>query len=658
MPVNDIATKFYVGQDLNNTSSQDYKDITSSKKIAFTDGGEFEFDGNDYIGYYNYTNGLFYKTKNTQEDKLNLVENINTDIINSTKFKDRTIFSVLNPSYNLDDLLFKPNEIINKNSINFKLNLLYENLIDLYIFANISNPLIPSDYNKYAVLSADDNTGEINWEWVNTNKRFISGGLDPSVVKLSAYNESFADVTNTNILTINSTKIEDEYSLFVNTSAFLYVYQLDRNDTMFDFVLSATGLGENNQLSFRKVTSIAADKEKDILYINDRNLNQVFKTDVKTIVNKDRTGERKIKLLDTIGGEGFENTNFNGNSYIEYGNKNLFVYDEVDMSIKKFSEKFVYKLKYSNKKLFTENKFVSMSYNKTFDLLFIVTETYKIIVLNANNFDQVDEYTFGKNPFEFSIPLIGKIELPRKIIFSENDSNVYYLQTTKNIYKYFVNTQNENIEKFTIDINFDSVNLWNTVFEKFSAFELPWDEVPDFDKFTLAANGLEIIGSDTKKEDKLLMWSNKRIFSFSEDNNFLSLLNTNRPNFYKRSEILINDEYFNNITFNSTIYRYLFNLNLFASNVNKKLLAQFDTIETDGYLRFKEFLELIHKDKIDLDLNEQKQFFVGVNETLNGNTLNRVIEELFNYQNKLINLLRTKRIGERIPLLKTVILDK
>jgi hypothetical protein len=222
---------------------------------------------------------------------------------------------------------------------------------------------------------------------------------------------------------------------------------------MFDFVLSATGLGENNQLSFRKVTSIAADKEKDILYINDRNLNQVFKTDVKTIVNKDRTGERKIKLLDTIGGEGSENTNFNGNSYIEYGNKNLFVYDEVDMSIKKFSEEFVFKLKYANKKLFNENKFVSMTYNKTFDLLFVLTETYKILVLNANNFDQVDEYTFGKNPFEFSIPLIGKIELPRKIIFSENHSNVYYLQTTKNIYKYFVNTQNENIEKFTIDIS-------------------------------------------------------------------------------------------------------------------------------------------------------------------------------------------------------------
>ncbi len=49
MPVNDISTKFYVGQDLNNTSSQDYKDITASKKMAYTDGGEFEFNGNNYF---------------------------------------------------------------------------------------------------------------------------------------------------------------------------------------------------------------------------------------------------------------------------------------------------------------------------------------------------------------------------------------------------------------------------------------------------------------------------------------------------------------------------------------------------------------------------------------------------------------------------------
>ena len=656
MSVNEISTKYYVGQDLIDTASQEYKDITVSKKVSYSLGGEFTFLGSDYIGYYNYTNGRFYKTKNKQEDELKIIENVNTDIIDSTKFKDRTIFTVLNPSYNLDDLLFKPNELINKNSINFKLNLLYENFKDLFIFANASNPLIPTNFNKYAILSAVD--GDINWNWIDTTVRFISGGLDPGIIKLSAYNGGFNDANNTNIITIQSTKIENEYSLFASASTFVYVYQLDRNDTMFDFVLSATGLGSNNQLFFRNITSIAADKEKNILYINDRNLNQVFKTDVKNIVNKDRTGIRNIKLLDTIGGEGNENTNFNGNSYIEYGNKNIFVYDEIDKSIKKFSEEFVFKLKYSNKKIFSDNEFISMTYNKTFDLLYVVTKTYLILVLNANNFDEVDQYTFGKNPFDFNIPLISKFEEPRKIVFSENNSNIYYLQTTKNVYKYFVNTQNQSIERFTIEINFDSVALWNTVFQKFSAYEVAWDELPDFDKFTIAGTGLDIVGSDTLNEDKLLMWANKRVFSFTEDNNTISLLNTNDTNYYKKSEIFIENEYFNNITFNSTIYRHLFNLNLFASNLNKKLLAQFDTVDTEGYLRFQEFIELNYDDKETLNMNDQKQFFVGVNETLNGNSLNRVITNLFDYQNKLIEVVRTKRIGKRIPVLKTVIIDK
>ena len=154
------------------------------------------------------------------------------------------------------------------------------------------------------------------------------------------------------------------------------------------------------------------------------------------------------------------------------------------------------------------------------------------------------------------------------------------------------------------------------------------------------------------------MWANKRVFSFTEDNNYISLLNTNQPNFYKKSEIFFDDEYFNNITFNSTIYRHLFNLNLFASNLNKKLLAEFDTLQTDGYLRFREFLELDYSDKESLNLNDQKQYFVGVNETLNGNSLNRVISNLYEYQNKLIEVVKTQRIGKRIPLLKTVIIDK
>jgi hypothetical protein len=102
----------------------------------------------------------------------------------------------------------------------------------------------------------------------------------------------------------------------------------------------------------------------------------------------------------------------------------------------------------------------------------------------------------------------------------------------------------------------------------------------------------------------------------------------------------------------------LFNLNLLSSNLNKKLVAEFDTVEVDGYLRFKEFLELSFEDKSSLEFEDQKQFFLGVNETLTGNTLNRIITNIFNYQNKIIQAIKTLRIGQRIPDLKTVLLDK
>ena len=97
--------------------------------------------------------------------------------------------------------------------------------------------------------------------------------------------------------------------------------------------------------------------------------------------------------------------------------------------------------------MFTEDEFISMTYNKNFDLLYVLTKTFNVLVLNANNFNEVDRFALTSNPFEFSIPLLAKFELPRKIVFSENNSNVYYLQTTKNVYKYFINTQSKNIEK-------------------------------------------------------------------------------------------------------------------------------------------------------------------------------------------------------------------
>jgi hypothetical protein len=51
-----------------------------------------------------------------------------------------------------------------------------------------------------------------------------------------------------------------------------------------------------------------------------------------------------------------------------------------------------------------------------------------------------------------------------------------------------------------------------------------------------------------------------------------------------------------------------------------------------------------------------KQFFVGVNETVNGNTLNRVLTEIYDYQEKFLYFVRTRIQNKRIPSLVTVVI--
>ena len=62
-------------------------------------------------------------------------------------------------------------------------------------------------------------------------------------------------------------------------------------------------------------------------------------------------------------------------------------------------------------------------------------------------------------------------------------------------------------------------------------------------------------------------------------------------------------------------------------------------------------LYLAHLETVDM-----KQFFVGVNETVNGNTLNRVLTEIYDYQEKFLYFVRTRIQNKRIPSLVTVVI--
>jgi hypothetical protein len=345
-------------------------------------------------------------------------------------------------------------------------------------------------------------------------------------------------------------------------------------------------------------------------------------------------------------------TNLNTPTLCEYGNDFVYVYSLGDKSILKFTDNLNFVSKFGSERLFEENNVVGLTYNKLKNQLYILTDTFDVTILDAQTMTIVDTFTFRKNPFEVQIPFLGFFEKPRKIAFSENNSNVMYLQTDKNIYKYFISTQNDLIGSLTIDYNLGEIPYWNTTFTAFSATTDTWEQLPDFDQFFFTGTGIHIQSTD-ENFDRVLVLSNTKIYEFLEENKFVSLLNDTSAEFYGKSEILIQDEFFNNITLNQSIFRILHNFNTLSIILGRQLAGEF---QLNGYLIFRDIIDLGYEEKRDLEIDDEKQFFVGINETVNGNTLNRCFLNLFKYQEKFINNINTKILNERVPNKITVFL--
>ena len=98
------------------------------KKFAWADTGLFTLTGNPYIGFFNITNNTAYAGTYTQDVKLTNVDKIYTIVTVSDLFFNRLPMENFTLTYSLTDFIFEPNEFINSNSIDNKLNKLYVNI--------------------------------------------------------------------------------------------------------------------------------------------------------------------------------------------------------------------------------------------------------------------------------------------------------------------------------------------------------------------------------------------------------------------------------------------------------------------------------------------------------------------------------------------------
>ncbi len=612
-------------------------------KFKYTNGEEFTFEGSDYIGYYNIFENNAYRTKLNQDSLLVSKNNISSLIELEGKFYDRNDVDDFTLEYDSDGILFQPNEYVNKNSINSKIELLYENFKVLYNFSKISSPNVPGNFANFAVVSAAKPAGTLEdfaIRWVSTSVPQTARDTTRfgQVSALSAYQPAYQ---NQKILlnTIQST-LTSNYTLFTAVSNSIFAYNIDQDSTTFSIINSAVSVGTFESLTFGDIVSIDSDNF-DTLYISDSGNNSLYQINVSDVVNRDRTGNRKYVLKNVIGGEGDSNLNFGTVDQINFENGFLFAYDRVNKEIKQFNNELNFIKKFKLEKFFNLNTFLNFAYNIQNNYLYVLFTNYKVLVLDVDTFNVVDEYQFNETTFT--------TEIPKKIIFSKNNSNIYYLLTDKGLYKYFVNKKNRLIGRFNVDNNIDLLDTWQeTGTNTWGAYQKNWDSENKLGNLTNI--DITLLESD-KNYDRIILLANQRFLEFLENENLKTLLSNENPDFINLKDILLKDEYFNNITFNNLIYKFLFNLTLLGNEISKKIKVKYEN--NSLILDSIRIIDSNLKNTI-LDITDDKQFYVGVNETASTLVFNRVFTKLNDYLKDISSLFKVDILNTRIPSLSTV----
>tara|TARA_R110002153_G_scaffold53177_2_gene148480 strand:- start:14933 stop:16873 length:1941 start_codon:yes stop_codon:yes gene_type:complete len=629
-------------------------------KMFFTTGGDFFLSGSNYIGYVNIVDGAAFEGKFNQTQILQPSNNIRS-LINIDKeiFFDRTLSDTISLPYTKEDIKIQPNELINRNSFNFKIGQLYDNFKELYRFSEMSVPNIPRNFTGFAAASGDGGVvpvvpGEPPYSihWVPSDFK------TDNYVPFTEYNPNFKG--NNEFFNLFTNNTQDNVTIFFSVSNTLFVYETDNplpgsgvTHSSFAFILSSNTFGNYGELIFGDISNTTDDGDK-ILYVADRLKNNIHKFDVSSLVNTDRTGVKQFRLIDTIGGTGTLESNFESIEKIEYGKDFLFVYDDTEFTIKKFTKELNFVAKYTNKKFFKDNTVMDITTDPYKNFLYILTKTFKIQVIRIKDLTFVTTYDLGEENFGTT--------RPNRFIVSTNNSNIYYLQTTKDIFKGHLSKLNEGYDsvigrfKIKANVNFDKPwgeyedqnDYWKTdvLPSPAAGIQGEWNKLSDSTNFNFT--GLERLPLESNFE-KIYTITDRSILEFTENSAAVNLLSDERPTFFDLEEIEVKDDYFNAFNYNSSLYKLAFNVNLLNANICKALKVQFVNTR-------KEFLSFnnIDPDTIDnIKLLDQNELYVGVNEVISTNVFNRTVEKLYDYQELLLQAYKIKVVNTKIPPLST-----
>ena len=592
----------------------------------YTNGNILELNGESYTGYYNVTNGQHYTGREiaTSSSFLTIKDNALGNFIKEKLYFNRIPVETLSLTYSHNDIMFEPGEFINQNSINEKLKKLNDNYLELFNFTSTQTNDLPENFVGFIGASA-------------TNASSFGLNVPPPARSNESLVWAAAGLENIHRLEVIPRKLgplqttPDNFLSIYTTLSGIYAFDCPNlaSNTTFTFRASSALVDGFNTRPYNHIADITTNG-KDLLYVSDIVHNQIYRLYIDPLVNDSRITGNDLNYLNQGGVE--INTTGNGilssADLIEYGLGELYTYNRGSDTFVVLGKDLSFKRRLTNKEI-KKHPPVSFTINTVEKKLYVLLSNYTILKIPTDFKTAIESITLDNTFFP--------IEDPKKIFFSKNNSNIYYVMTTLNLYKYFNVGANVPIGIFDwVKTNVPSLTsngllepadqLWDAVI---------LDENNNYDSLFILNKkiaGYNVVTNNYTGEDKILRCN--------EANSRIKLLENELFRSFDLNDIFVNDQYFNSLTINKSFKKLIFNMDILSSYLQSKFLLeynQFDDLKSSGKTALTATPVFA----------KEYNMFTGSNEVVTPQVLNRCASKIIDYQEYLLSILQGKLINEK-----------
>lgn len=635
----------------------------SQKRFGYTYGNElYTSDDQSYVGFYNTLSGNFYTGKDITSSSTSLFhkDKIETDFVTSSYFKDRIItFENLFLPYSEEEVLVPPNEFITYTGFTELMRRIHENTLYLYSKLFIASNDLPSGETRWAGISADidisTETGEITATTSSGEFEFKYHSGKYIADTVNSYEIGLPDLDL--IRKIQAVKTESNNNIIFGVTSNRLITLSSNNDfSTITVSSSSSNVDNNSQLKFIDISDISIYDNK--CYIADNNNRIIYKYDISSYLF-DNPNNHKLFLEESVGGcfdRSGQKFIFNSILNIDVSKTNIFVQDSANR-VRILDKNFSWITD-----IITEDSILALKYNEFHNFLLLIgtdntsQRFFMFATIDSNSVTLSEKY------------YSSIVEVPiKRIKFSSENSNVFYVAAGSNIYKYFISNIRSTIGKWRLEnlgINFR--NIWNYIDKlSYNQITFDWenlnsltvndnnsvisvirdfDIIPEEDSDRIFAVGnagtLNFIPGVRDNRGDIIYEAPIRIASMIEKTTFDTILTDSDINIYNRQRIGNSlDEYINALTINKEIYKQAYTLFKFVKLIKGKFVSEIDNSDI-GNLIYKQY-EYTSLDDIieDFDVNN---LYIHENEHLSYNNINRCLTKLYSLQENILNAVNTR----------------